>query len=132
MSGSDARLKTIVAAEHGLDHEAARLLVGETLAELETSAASLAKLLGERAGQEPPVAAAPDLFTAAAALKTERKRALLDALVGRASQPRDERGRFAAGFDGGARQQSVRRAESHEETLIKLLHSRRADAGARF
>lgn len=49
MSGPDARLKTIVARQHGLDGRAARLLVGETVEELEGSAAALQELLRERA-----------------------------------------------------------------------------------
>jgi hypothetical protein len=82
MSAPDARLKTLVARQYGLDERAARLLVGDTLAELETSAASLAKLLQERREPE-PVAGASDMFSGAAARKAQRQRVLVDALCGR-------------------------------------------------
>jgi hypothetical protein len=49
--------------------------------------ASLAAALADPAGQ-----------------KAQRQRSLLAALHGRRGQTRDDRGRFAGGFDGGARQ----------------------------
>lgn len=89
------------------------------------------KLLGERRQDEPEPA--PDIFTAAAAAKTARKRALLGTVTGRAAhQPRDEQGRFT-GFDGGVRRQSAPpRAETHEETLLTILSNRAAAVGRNF
>jgi hypothetical protein len=129
MSEAD-ELRSIVASEYGLDRNAARLLVGETVEELETSAAALAKLLGERRDQG-RAADAPDPFTGAAIAKRARQQALAAALTGRTPRPRDARGRFT-GFDGGARQRVARRPETHDEWLVKLLRTRAADAGARF
>jgi hypothetical protein len=123
-------LRHLVADEYGLDHEATRFLRGSTLAELEASAAALAKLLGER--DREPAAGAPDLFTAAAVAKAERQRALLAALTGRAPQPRDVRGRWT-GFDGGARQPlATKPPEDHGAWLVRLIRTRAADAGAAF
>jgi hypothetical protein len=95
MSGpDDTRLKTLVARQHGLDGRAARLLVGGTVEEVETSATALVKLLHERAEEDQgPAAPSPDPFAAAATAKAERRQTLLAALTGRAPQRRDERGR---------------------------------------
>jgi hypothetical protein len=118
-----------VARQHGLDGRAARLLVGETVEELEGSAAALQELLRERAEDERgPAAPSPDPSTAAAAAKAERRQTLLAALTGRAPQRRDERGRFT-GFDGGARSAVPASPESHEATLTRLLRTGEANAG---
>jgi hypothetical protein len=110
MSGPDAELRAAVAAEHGLDADAAPFLQGSTVEEVEASAAALAKLLGKRDEPDPLA----DLF-AFAARKGERQQALVDALTGRAPQRRDGRGRFAGGFDGGVRTPvSARRAPEVE------------------
>jgi hypothetical protein len=127
-------LRELVASEHGLSPEAASLLTGSTLAELEQSAAELSKLIGER-DEGPAASRARDPFTAAAEIKAERKQTLMAALTGRAGeQPRDERGRFAStGFDGGARRQAIQpRQQSHDEWLGEVLRYGRADLGARF
>jgi hypothetical protein len=85
------------------------------------------EFLGERRAPEP----APDLFSGAAARKAERQAAILNAVSGRAQpQPRDVKGRFATGFDGGARQTVVPRRQSHDEWLSNVLRSGRADVGA--
>jgi hypothetical protein len=126
MSELDVELRERIAGEHGLDAEAAEFLVGTTVEELEQSATALAELVGERHEQE-----APDFFAAAAAAKAERKRALVDLVTGRTQPQRDEQGRYT-GFDGGARQSLPAKPESHEQWLVKVLRSRRADAGARF
>jgi hypothetical protein len=131
VSESATELRQVVASEHGLDPEAAKFLAGSTLSELDESAAALAKLLGERREQEP--ASVPDFFTSAATAKAERQRALLDIVTGRMpEQPRDKRGRFTSGFDGGARPAVPPPAESHDETLVRILRSREADSGAGF
>jgi hypothetical protein len=100
---SSERVATASAAlvefEHGLDADAALFLQGSTVEEVEASAAVLAKLLRKRDELDTPA----DLFAGAAARKAERQQALVDALTGRAPQRRDGRGRFAGGFDGGAR-----------------------------
>jgi hypothetical protein len=97
-------VRAAVAAAHGLPEQAAGLLTGESLHELEQSAEGLAQLLADHRPQEAEPSPPPDPITAALATKTARKRELADRLLGRAAQPRDEHGRFAsASFDGGAR-----------------------------
>src|SRR5262249_21312171 len=109
-------LRRIVARENGLDDEAARFLTGETLGELEQSAATLAQLIGERREEpEPEHEPTLDLFAGAALAKAQRKRALVGMLTGRAPQPRDERGRFAGGLDGGARRPVPTRRSPEQE-----------------
>jgi hypothetical protein len=128
----DVALRRHVAAEHGLNWQAARLLVGSTVMELEESAVALAKLLGKdrEQEQEPP----PGFFERAATAKAERKRALAAIFTGRAPQPRDEQGRWTGpvDFNGGARQPVPPRPEPHEQTLVRLLRTGEANAGARF
>lgn len=125
MSEPAAELRQLVATEHALDPEAAKLLVGSTLSELDESATALAKLLGDRREELPM-----DFFTAAVAAKHERKRSLVNLLTGRPQQPRDEGSRFASGgFDGGARPQSPRIVETHDQTITRLLHTGEANAG---
>jgi hypothetical protein len=127
---SERDVRALIAREYGLDSEAAGLLTGETLAEVEASAAALSKLLGEQREARREQTLAPDFFTGAAAAKAERKQTLLEAITGRAPQPRDERGRFASsGFDGGARQTVAPRRQSHDQWLVDLLHHGRADVG---
>src|SRR5262249_29423845 len=62
------------------------------------------ELIAARGGQAPQQ---PDPLAEALrngpAVKAARQRALIQALHGRPQQPRDERGRFAGGVDGGAR-----------------------------
>jgi hypothetical protein len=140
MSGDELRL--VVAREHGLDEGTARFLRGETLTELEESAIALAKLLDrepytqEPAPEQEPGRDAPDLFSAAARAKAERRKALEAAIAGGAPKPRDVRGRFSTlrgGFDGGARQPVRQQApEDHGVWLVRLLRSRSADLGAGF
>jgi hypothetical protein len=132
---SDAELRRAVAADHGLDERAARLLVGATVEELEASAAALARLIRERREEPEPAPASPaDVFGAARRAKDARKRALLNALTSAAPQRRDERGRFAgtASFDGGARQSVESRPETHDQTLTRLLRSGEANVGGHF
>ncbi len=89
MSGDELRL--VVAREHGLDEGAASFLRGETATELEESAIALAKLLDrephteEPAPEQEPGRDAPDLFSAAARAKAERRKALEAAIAGGSS-----------------------------------------------
>jgi hypothetical protein len=132
---SDAELRRAIAAEHGLDPKAAPLLVGESIEELEASAAALARLIGERREEpEREPAPAPDVFGAARRAKDAKRRALLDALGGRAPQPRDEQGRFT-GFDGGARQPMPTRRPpelEHNELVVRLAALSRTFGGGGF
>jgi hypothetical protein len=134
MSGPNFEARAAVAAHHGLDHAAAKFLVGETIEELETSAASLARLLQQRLPQE-PAADALDPFAGTSIAKQVRQQQLLAALTGRSPRRRDERGRFATNrgsFDGGARQSTPAPPELHNETLVKLLRTGAANAGRRL
>jgi hypothetical protein len=134
MTEGDSELRRIVAREQGLDEEAAGFLHGESLSELEESAAALGKLLGERR-DEPEPEPAHDFLAAMAAAQTAKKRTFLAAVVGRPTQRRDEHGRFAAstGFDGGARQPApVRRSpeEEHNEMIVRMASLSRAFRGS--
>lgn len=131
MTDLGPELRATIAADFGLSGEAARFLVGSTVAELESSAASLVRLVGQNERQESPATPAADLFAGAGAAKVARQRAPIDSLTGRA-QSRDEHGRFASGsgFDGGARaSQPVRAPETHDQTLSRLLLTGEANAG---
>jgi hypothetical protein len=130
MTEVGAELRRTIAAEHGLDEQAAALLTGESVAELERSASALAQLLAERR-EQPESESARDFFAEARRAKDAKKRALVDALTGRASQPRDERGRFT-GFDGGARQPIPTRRppeQEHDELVGKLMSLSRTFRG---
>jgi hypothetical protein len=130
---SDAELRRTIAAEHGLGPEAAALLTGETVEELDGSARALAQLIAERREEpEPEPVPGQGFFAGAAAAKAERRQALVDALTGRSEQRRDERGRFSGGFDGGARAPAPQPREGHDAWLGRLLRTRAADTGARF
>jgi hypothetical protein len=123
-------LRQLIAAKHGLDARAARLLVGESIEELERSAAKLAQLVGARREQE----AEPEpegFFAAAARAKAARKQELAAIFTGHAPQPRDERGRFAE-FNRGARASAPPPPETHGQTLARLLRSGQANAGRRL
>jgi hypothetical protein len=106
----DVKVRRQVAAEHGLDWRAAKLLVGSTIPELEQSAVELAN-----------------------AQKAERRRTLVDALCGR--RPRDGQGRYAkvaTDLGGGARQSVPLPPPTHGETLSELFRTRAADVGHRL
>jgi hypothetical protein len=95
-------MRTEIAASHGLPQEAATLLNGDTIDELETSARQLTQLMRTHERQTEPAPADP--ITAALQANRQRKRHLADTIIGR--QPRNERGQFVprrGGFDGGAR-----------------------------
>ena len=139
MSEPDVELRSVVAREHGLDERAARLLQGETVAELSESAIALGKLLGEQrheqsAEHDPDARSQGDAISAALAATAAKKAALVEVFTGRA-QRRDERGRFASstgGFDGGAREGlPARPAETHDQTLARVLRTGEANVGGR-
>jgi hypothetical protein len=132
VSEPDERLRRIVAADHGLDAEAANFLTGSTLSELEASAAALTKLLGKQHEQEEEQEREAGFFERAAAPKAEQKRALAAIFTGRARQPRDEQGRWTeqvVDFHGGARQSVPPPPETHGQTLMRLLRSGEANTG---
>jgi hypothetical protein len=133
MSEPDAELRRLVAHEHGLDEEAAKILTGATLDELDASASVLARLIGRRHEQETTVTT-PSPFADVIAATQRRKMAITALFAGRPLPPRDERGRWrpAADFHAGARRPAPRPAPSHDTWLADLLRSRRADAGGRF
>ena len=119
MSDSDAELRRLIAAEHGLDEKATSFLTGSTFTELERSAVAFARLIGQHREEEPP----RDFFTAAEAAKAARKRALADALIGRPSRPTPAEPGRPSGFDGGARRPIPTRRppeQEHNELVLKL------------
>jgi hypothetical protein len=82
-----------------------RLLTPETLAELDL------RVLALVTGQAPEPEPEPmGLLEAAAAAKAERKRAVLDAVLGRAPAP----ARASPGLDGGART-TPERPKTHDQ-----------------
>jgi hypothetical protein len=126
----DVKVRRLVASEHGVHWRAANLLTGETVEELETSAAALKRLIDARREQEH--APTTDIFTAARIATSERKHRLGLLFSGR-EQPRDAAGRYtspATDFSGGARQPPPRRPQTHEQWLSDALGDRRADVGA--
>jgi hypothetical protein len=105
------------------DVDPAQERVQRAVAELEEAVAAL------EAGESEPEPE-PTFLDGVATAQAARKRALVDALSGRAPQPRDERGRFTtSGLDGGARQ-TPERPPTHEQVLARLLRSGEADVGA--
>ena len=108
-------VRRAVAQANGLPEQAASLLVGTTLEELEASAGQLAELLtahqadpgpGPEQSEQETMA---DVIARASFEKRERQAALLASLhqPQQPEQPRDEQGKFTArgsgGFGGGAR-----------------------------
>jgi hypothetical protein len=137
----DVKVRRAIAEQHGLDWPAAKLLVGETVPELEASASRLAALLHERDEQHERVErqrSPSGLFEVARAQQAERCERLVNALCGRTQQRRDQAGRFsgaadddhpAAAFDGGART-AVQRPVTHESWLSDALRTGVTDVGA--
>ena len=139
----DLKVRRAVAQEHGLDGDAAKLLVGETVEELDASAARLAALVHERDAQHEQaeqLRAPTGIFELARAQKAERRERLMGALTGRA-QPRDARtGKFAAAAltirPAGRRVRRRRtsrchqRPQTHESWLADAIASRAHDVGA--
>jgi hypothetical protein len=85
----DVKVRREVAVRHGLNWRHAKFLSGETMSELEQSAASLAELLGKKRKPDEPEHEL-GLYERAAIAKAERQRTLLATLSGRTPQPRDE------------------------------------------
>jgi hypothetical protein len=104
-----------------------KFLDGSTVAQLDTSAAALAKLIGERGSGE-----TPGPFTDMAGAKRRRKQELAAIFTGRAQHRRDDQGRFTANFSGGARESVPLPPPTHEETLLELLATRAADSARRI
>jgi hypothetical protein len=127
-----------VAKEHGLPIRALRFLDAQDVEGLHRQAGELGRLLDVQREQQQVEDAPADLLAQAAVAKAAKKQALVNALTGRAPGPtRTVDGRFAsaaaAGFDGGARRQSVPvPAESHEQTLGCVLGDGSADVGRHF
>jgi hypothetical protein len=130
----DVKLRRAVAAVHGFDWKAANLLQGETVEELERSAAKLANLIGTHRQEEQ---APTDIITAARRATAERKHRLAMLLTGR-EQPRDTAGRYskpATSFDGGARDQASMKGPpeaEHNATLMTAIRSGESDVGSRL
>ena len=135
----DEELRLDVAAAHGLPEVAARILTGSSLAELEASAAELARFVADhRARQDPDEQTdpRPGALRDAATAKAERNAALERAFAPRLTQPRDDHGRFEArpvSFDGGARPRvpSFRSPEREHDELIGRLAVQARVAGSR-
>jgi hypothetical protein len=123
-----------VAAQHGLPEAAVSFLAGETLTEIEASAARLAELLAERHRPDPePEESEPesmaDLIAKSVIEKKQRQAALIAALHPEPpQQARDATGKFASqpsgGFDGGARARLSPRpgdpVQDHNEAVVQL------------
>jgi hypothetical protein len=133
-------LREAIAGEYGLGDQAAALLTGSTVAELEQSAAALARLLSrnlQAADRREEPTPGMGFFAAAAAARDARKRELTELFTGRTSPSRDERGRWAkpaTGFDGGARREGLPVPKSPEQAhneLVAQASSRRPRGGAR-
>jgi hypothetical protein len=125
----ELRVELVVA--RGLNPDAASLLTGTGVEELEASADELAKLVGARSDQEPEQTDLADLSANVSGVKARRKRQLAELLVGDAQQPRDERGRWA-GFDGGARPSPPAAPASHDEWLLEVLRDQAGRRAMRF
>ena len=106
-----AELHQIVASEHGLPEGECRVPCGR---HVPASATAFKSLLQEHPGEKET---APVNLYAPATAKAERQRALLDRSPDgppTPPQPRDERGRFTGGFDGGARASVPPPPETHD------------------
>jgi hypothetical protein len=130
----DLKVRRAICEAHGLDWAAAKFLTGDTVPQLEASAARLADLLGKQRPPEPPQRPST-LFDVAAAEKAERRRTLVNALCGQFPQPRDQQGRYAkpaTDFSGGVRESVPLPPESHEQMLTRVLRTGEANVGRNF
>jgi hypothetical protein len=121
-------LRHAFAHAHGLPDGAAGFLSGETIAEVETSAAAFARLLSTHAERSEPEPVRPPNILAEAMEETQRRKQELARLFsGRPTvQPRDQAGRYTAAdrsFDGGARTPAPtpRSPEADHNALIGQL-----------
>ena len=140
MTDELAELRADLAAARGLPPAAISFLTGSTAEEVEAQADQLARLIAARVPEQTPEQTNSLMAALAPGVKQARQRALVQALHGRPSPPRDERGRYAAGskaisFDGGARTPAPLKGppeQEHDGWLVDVVAHRRADAGARF
>jgi hypothetical protein len=120
-----------VADAHGLPEAAVSFLTGETLTEIEASAARLAELLAGRSGPEPEESepeSMADVIAKSIIEKKQRQAALIGALHPDPPQLRDADGKFASkpsgGFDGGARARLAPSpgdpVQDHNEAVVQL------------
>ena len=122
----DDELRRQVAQAHGLDPRAATFITGDTLDEVEASAAELAQLVDTT----PEPAPRRDVFTEALTAKAQRQRQLAALFTERPARERDAQGRYtarASGFDGGARQSVPAPADphaDHDELVVQLARLR--------
>jgi hypothetical protein len=129
-------VREAVAARHGLGPDALPFVTGESIEELEASAAKLAGLVGQHRREEEPPAVDP--ITAALADKDRRRHAVTAMFLGRPSraQPRDEQGRYArASFDGGARPAVARPPDpigDHDRAITALASFANSFRGVGF
>ena len=110
MTGPDAGLEALkaeVARSSGLGSNAGTLLSGTTIDEVEASALELRRFVAVRRVELQPDPRPRDPITEALSAKAERREQLARMFSGRREPVRDQRGRFAAGFDGGARRPAV-------------------------
>jgi hypothetical protein len=127
-------MRTEIAASHGLPQEAATLLTGDTIDELETSAQQLTQLMRTHGRQAEPTPADP--ITAALQANHQRKRHLAETIIGR--HPRNERGQFTprqGGFDGGARPLAPTPRDpmaEHNQAIAELTRRRTLGAWREF
>jgi hypothetical protein len=124
-----------VADAHGLPEQAASLLTGDTLAELEASAGQLAELLTARQADPEPEESEPetmaDVVTRSVVEKRQRQAALIASLHPEPEPPRDEGGKFATkptrsgGLGCGARRpvpQPKNPVQEHDEIVLQVAH----------
>jgi len=127
-------LRVEVCVARGLDARAAAFVSGETLAQLEESADRLVALIDARREEEPTTT---DYLAHVMAATRRRKVAVTEMFAGGspAPQARDERGRYASSFDGGARRpvSAARDPErEHGQLLGQLLGASRSERDANF
>jgi hypothetical protein len=121
-------VRAAICRAHELPDQVASLLQGESIDELETSAARLAELLAAREPEPEPEPEPADPLAAAlanrGAAKRQRQRQLMAALHGQPTQPRDDQGRFVSGgFGGGARRpvpEPKSPEQAHDEVVLQL------------
>jgi hypothetical protein len=133
MSDDLAALRAEIASARGLDPSAVKFLTGRTLVELEASADALERLLTtNRPTESEQVDTIADLVARDRVGKTQRRRALAASLHAPPPQPRDDRRRFAAGFDGGARRSlpiAASPEQAHGQLVAELVATSRTFRG---
>jgi hypothetical protein len=102
----------------------------EVEVELDMLADAVAERLLGRLEQEPE--REPGFFDGAITAKQERQAALVDALMGRTTTSAEAAPQRSGSFDGGARRGELRRPETHDETVAKLVLQSRLHRGQTF